>query len=129
MPITSRVDDRNHVVHVEYTGEVNLDDGRELFDQLEQNPAQINGFSFVCDISNADPLTTAFVHGLAELVALRGEPLDIVRHAIVAPQNVQFVMSRMFALLAEKSGVETRPFRRSEEAKKWSGLPQSWPDS
>jgi hypothetical protein len=120
MPVTYRIDNEARFIHTRCTGPVALNEVREHFVSLTQDPACPDHLDVLLDLSE---MTTVPQSGQLRVVAA-----DIARIrpkitfgscAIVAPDIAVFGMSRMFEVFAEKYFDATHVFRSEAEATGW----------
>ena len=120
MPVTYRIEPEAQVIHTRCSGPVVLNEVREHFVTLSQDPACPSRLDVLLDLSE---MTT-----VPESVQLRIVAADIARIrprvafgicAIVAPVTAVFGMSRMFEIYVEKYFEATHVFRSEAEATQW----------
>jgi hypothetical protein len=120
MPVTYEIDTEAQFIHTRCSGPVVLNDVREHFVTLSQDPACPDRLDVLLDLSE---MTTVPQSGELRVVAA-----DIARIrprvtfgscAIVATDTAVFGMSRMFEVFAEKYFAATRVFRSEAEARRW----------
>lgn len=120
MPVTYRIDSVAQFIHTRCTGAVVLDEVRQHFVTLSQDPACPSRLDVLLDLSE---MTTVPESGQLRIVAA-----DIARIrrqiqfgscAIVAPAQAIFGMSRMFEIFAENYFAATHVFRSEVEATRW----------
>ena len=120
MPVTYRIESVTQFIHTRCTGAVVLDEVRQHFVTLSQDPACPSRLDVLLDLSE---MTTVPESGQLRIVAA-----DIARIrsqvrfgscAIVAPAEAIFGMSRMFEIFTEKYFAATHVFRSEAEATRW----------
>ena len=120
MPVTYRIESVAQFIHTRCTGAVVLDEVRQHFVTLSQDPACPSRLDVLLDLSE---MTTVPESGQLRIVAA-----DIARIrsqvrfgscAIVAPAEAIFGMSRMFEIFTEKYFAATHVFRSEAEATRW----------
>lgn len=97
-----------------------LEEAEALFRAIVNDPALAPGFDVLLDLSAQAWLPeTADVRQESEWLDAVRERVGFRRFAAVAPSDILFGMSRMFAALNEKAFEEARVFRSRDEADRW----------
>lgn len=120
MPIQYRIDPAYGIAWIEIVGSARFSDVATLYGRMKRDPAYRAGMSLVIDERRrVGAAETEDVRGIAKAVS--GGKLDFegVRCAVLVAGDAQYGMSRMFAALSEKSGMEVSVFRDEEEAVSW----------
>lgn len=122
MPIHFRIDAVAHLVRVEMTGEVTLEEILAYRRSLETAPGYDARLPRLID---ARGVTEAPGTNTIRAVALRNQGDRGVRHgrrAIVATSDVAYGMFRMLEIMSRPGGVEYGTFRTMAEAEAWLGM-------
>lgn len=106
----------------ELTDKEILDTGRQFF----ADPKITSSMPILTDLSACTPSVVTKNMILGILAQRRSSPnrQGAAKHAICAPNDLAFGLSRVFSALSEsdETEVEVRVFRQLEEAKAWLGI-------
>lgn len=120
MPVTYAIDAASGIIHTRCVGDVSLTEVVGHFDTLVQDPDCPNRLDVLLDFS---PLTSIPASSQLRLVTRKIEDVSSrvsFRHcAIVAPTDVLYGMTRIFATFAQQQFASVRVFRDAGEAWTW----------
>jgi hypothetical protein len=127
MPIHFAIDRRQRLVSYVVEGNATAAEARDFFNQVLRHPDYRCGFDFFGDRRGVDAAPEpTYIYAVAAEVNARARQLAPCRWAVVVSDILGFGMARMWAILAEQSGVTIHPFQSAEEAAAWLGLPASY---
>jgi hypothetical protein len=121
-PVSTEIDARAGVVVHTVSGKLTAAAVTATIRALIDNPEFQPGMGIVWDLrrGTAVKLTADEIKGVVYYVANRVEARGRGPLAIVASQDVDYVIGHMFAGYAERTGLERRVFRELEEAIHWA---------
>jgi hypothetical protein len=127
VPIRFAIDPRHRLVVYCVECDATPDEARDFFRAVVSHPSFRTGFDFLGDRLGvgAAPEPT-YIYSVAAEVNARAAQLAPCRWAVVVRDLLGFEMARMWSLMAQDSGVQIRPFQRSDEAAEWLGLPEGY---
>lgn len=111
------------VVVLRYSGIVDFEEIRNVFDELVQIPSFREGLSLVADFRNSDtPLTADEVRKLANYALRTDGKWGATKWALIASKDRTFGLARMYLALTADYQVTTHVFRSAQDADNWLGL-------
>jgi hypothetical protein len=120
MSLTYSIDSDLGILRITVIGEPSFHDQEELAREWSQDPAFRPGMPILLD--NRQRSTTSTPSEVREIAReVEGSPILApgTRCAVVVPHEVEFGMTRMFALLSDESPLKTRPFHEMDQAVEW----------
>ena len=120
MPVTYRIEKSRQLIHTRCVGAVVLDEVRQHFVALGQDPECPDRLDVLLDLSEMTtlPATDQLRTVTSDIACLR-ERVRFGNCAIVAPGDALFGMSRMFEVFAEAHFAATLVFRTEAEGESW----------
>ena len=119
MPIELEIDQSASLTTFVVTGELRMDELRSALTEVYQSESFSMKSLFDLRAGEASTLTSAEIREMVPLIEERRTHPGQARWAVVAPRDVEFGMSRMFEVFAEKIPSDMRVFRDIEAAKRW----------
>jgi len=120
VPIHHRIDPALGVAWIEVVGSAGFPEVAALYGRLKRDPDYRAGMPLVIDERRRDGAAeTIDVRGIARAVSGDPRVFEGVRCAVLVIGDAQYGVSRMFAALSEKSGMDVRVFRDEDEAVEW----------
>jgi hypothetical protein len=126
MAIHFAIDPRKRLVAYVIEGNTTAAETCEFLDAVIRHPDYRCGFDFFGDRRGVESPEPIYVYAVAAEINARARQLAPCLWAVVVSDLLGFGMTRMWALLAEESGVIIHPFRDSEEAVAWLNLPANY---
>ena len=109
------------VVYLKYSGMVTAEILIAMREQFISDPAFAPGMSFLVDFREASLLELD--EGALRRVSAHGRAIGSEwgahRSAVVAPSDLEFGVSRIFAVIGERPGLELQVFRDLASASQW----------
>jgi hypothetical protein len=117
VPASYHIDPAARIVYCRVWGVLTEAELIDHYKQLAADPAFRSSFRQFGDIREA---TEILVSGGGMLATARARVFDPgVRRALIAQNDLQFGMARMFAIYAEAAKQDIRVFRGADEARRW----------
>jgi hypothetical protein len=129
MPVTYVIDPAKSLIHTKCIGDVNLQEIKDHFRELERDPNRPDRLNVLLDLSE-----TTSVPNVLEVRVASNEVAKILRSvqfeacAIVVRNDLLFGMMRMFAAFASRYFTATQVFRATADAEVWLASQQSKPN-
>ena len=124
MSLSYRIDKNHMIVIVTGAGVINEDDFIEQATNQLHDQDYNQQMNTIYDLRNCK-----FVGGHERLKALAKDMTnkELIKHksktAIIAPEDLEFALARLYSILAISSNVEYQVFRSAKDAMGWLGLP------
>ncbi len=121
--IEYRINIPQNCVFLRLKGEINIDEIIEYSVRINKETVSGNGMDAVIDLSEAR-LNLNFQNAINLYNHLKSVEVDIsgCKWAIIAPQDINYGLIRMFTMICEHYYVQIMPFRSEEDALSWLGL-------
>ena len=123
MPIKFSIDRENQVLRSIFVGEISDSDQLQAYKALFAGEDWVPGYPEIVDLTRADMSKTTS-HGLKEVSIICAKAFS--RHgitfcptAVVAPEDLQFGIARMYSGLTGESPESVKVFRNELEALDW----------
>jgi hypothetical protein len=123
MPVKYTILKNYNLLILHYDGEVTLSELAQNRLELLRDTDFQPSYAQLVDLRSGQMsnLSTADVRSLSSSTIFNPG----VKRAIVAPNDLEFGMARMFGVFVERFGQQVRVFRSIEEACEWLGVPVS----
>jgi hypothetical protein len=125
MNITFQIDTKLNTIFSKARGPISIDDLIHNAKAIQRHPKFKKNLNSLLDLSEARPAenidfnkVNMFRDFTESIQEIRGS----CKLAIVAPEDLVFGLSRMFAILSEGLSIHTRIFRSEKEAREWLGI-------
>ena len=125
MPVETRIDPQEKLIHYKATGEINVVDMIAAFESVFGHPDFKPGMNALCDAKYAtfEDMALHDVQDLAARIATRGKDRGQgYRVALLVRGNTEFGISSLFEMQTAQLPFEVQVFRNTKEAKTWLGL-------
>jgi hypothetical protein len=120
MPVTYRIDTEKGIIRITVKGQPGPDEHAEITQRWLKDPDYMPGMPILIDNrQREEPSTRARVEKLAIETQSSHRVAKGTRVAIVVASDVEYGMSRMYALLSENNPFETHAFYDIAEAEAW----------
>jgi hypothetical protein len=126
MPITFSVSVTEKLIRTVAVGEITVEDIVEYVQQQMNHPDIRPGMHELVDMREATlELSYKKVQQLVGNIEPFNEKVGEARCALVSGKDISFGFARMYEMMAEQTGVETRAFRVMGPALEWLGIDDS----
>ena len=125
MPVETRIDSQEKLIHYKATGEIDVVDMIAAFEGVFGHPDFEPGMNALCDAKYATFKDMALhdIQDLAAVIATRGKDRGKgYRVALLVRGNTEFGISSRFLMQTAQLPFEVQVFRNTKEAKTWLGL-------
>ena len=123
MPITFTVSTEENLIRTVAVGEIHLEDILQYVEAQMGHPDIGPGMNELVDMREAKlELSYKKMQQLVGGIEPFNEKVGEGRCALVSDKDVSFGFARMYEMMAEQTGVETRAFRDMETALQWLGI-------
>ncbi len=121
MTIRIEIDEAKGIAYVKVYGCIYESDIRQAFHSVISSSDYKKGMHRLWDLSEADLSTidNASLESLAKMSMDYSPTFDRTKVAVVAPQDLEFGMMRVYERISERKDYIFSPFRALEEAEKW----------
>jgi hypothetical protein len=125
MPVTYRIEKATRFIHTRCVGAVDLEEIRQHFTVLSQDPERADRLDVLLDLSEMTTLpATAQLRAVTDELERVRPQIQFGRCAIIASGEALFGLARMFEVFAERYFTATRVFRTELEGKGWLDHPR-----
>ncbi|MBW2277502.1 MAG: hypothetical protein JRF63_08425 [Deltaproteobacteria bacterium] len=126
MPITFTVSTEENLIRTVAVGEVHLEDIQRYVQEQMSHPDIRPGMNEIVDMREATlDLTYEKMQQVVGNIEPFNEKVGEARCALVSGVDISFAFARMYEMMAEQTGVETRAFREMAAALEWLGIDTS----
>jgi hypothetical protein len=123
MPITFTVSAEENLIRTVAEGRIELDDILQYVKAQMNHPEIRPGMHELVDMRTATlDLDYHKMQRLVGSIEPFNEKVGQGRCALVSDKDVSFGFARMYEMMAEQTGVETKAFREIESALEWLGI-------
>jgi hypothetical protein len=123
MPITFTVSAAENLIRTVAEGEIGLEDIVSYVQAQMEHPEIRPGMHELVDMRRARlNLSYEKMQKLVGSIEPFNEKLGEARCALVTDEDISFGFARMYEMMAEQTGVETRAFREMKPALEWLGI-------
>lgn len=120
MSLTYSIDSARGILRITVIGEPGLSEQADLARKWTEDPLYRNGMPILLDNrQRSEPSTASEIRKIAQEVEHSSLLSPGTRCAVLVPHQVEFGMTRMFAMLSEKGPLATRPFHDENDAIEW----------
>ncbi|MCG8337435.1 MAG: hypothetical protein MJE63_23275 [Proteobacteria bacterium] len=121
MTIRIEIDEAKGIAYIKVYGCLYESDIRQAFKSVISSSDYKKGMYRLWDLSEADLSTidNASLESLAKVSADYSPEMDRTKVAVVAPQDLEFGMMRVYERISERKDYLFSPFRTLAEAEKW----------
>ena len=119
MPVKHHIDLEASLGTFVVEGELDFEQLRSFVEGLYEEDLFLAGSLFDMRSATASDLSTSQMRSLVALIEQRRRHPGPSRWAIVVSHDVDFGLSRMFEVFADKISTDIRVFRDIDEAKQW----------
>lgn len=125
MNISFHIDTELNTVFTKASGPISINDLIQNATNIQNHPLFRKNMNSLVDLTKAQPAgnidfskVNKFRSFIESVQDIRGE----CKWAIVAPEDLVFGLSRMYAIMADDLSIRTRIFRSEKEAQGWLGI-------
>jgi len=123
MPITFTVSAEDNLIRTVAVGKIRFDDIVSYVKEQMSHPDIRPGMHELVDMREATlDLSYDKMRQLVESIEPFNEQVGEARCALVSNRDISFGFARMYEMMAEQTGVETRAFREIDPALEWLGI-------
>lgn len=121
MTVRIEIDVAKGIAYIKIYGCIYESDIRQAFNSVISNSEYKKGMCRLWDLSEADLSTidNASLESLAKISTDYSPEFDKTKVAVVAPQDLEFGMMRVYERISERQDYLFSPFRTMEEAENW----------
>lgn len=120
MTITYRIHEKSGIVRIQLSGTLHLNEMVRTVEELLGDPRIQPGMNILSDHSRVQEVATMeFVGATIPLLGHLAEHLGAFRCAVVTTRAGSQRMTKLAAVLAERTGAEVRAFRTLDEPESW----------
>lgn len=125
MSTSYRIDKKTHTIFIKLCGHITFDELVEIGKMILEDPNIEKGYNRYVDFSEAKPGPNSSwekIKNLKKFVETTQNMRGRCSWSIYAPGEDAYNFSMLFARLTKELGLETRVFRKEQDAKEWLGI-------